>query len=86
MFVSDNHRRIFLRVFVAFLAMLVALFHIVNGIASVRFSFFLLTAVIPLQGYFLFAFEKRLCFRMAGTLVAPLVFAVSVVYTFAKVL
>jgi hypothetical protein len=86
MFVSDDHRRIFLRVFVALLAMFVALFHIVNGIASVRFSFFLLTVVIPLQGYFLFAFERRLCFRMAGILVAPLVFAVSVVYTFAKVL
>jgi hypothetical protein len=86
MFVSDDCRRVFPRVFVALLAMLVALFHIVNGIASVRFSFFLLTVVIPLQGYFLFAFEKRLCFRMAGMVVAPMVFAASVVYTFAKVL
>jgi|GEM_PF-4126249 len=85
-FIADLRQTRISRFFIALMALVLALFNLLNGIVAVRFSFFIFAVMLPLRGVFISGVERKLQFRISSIVISPIVMYLSVLYTFSNTL
>lgn len=85
-FVNDTRQSILSRIFILLMSLVVAMFHTVNGILSVRFMFFVFLIILPMRGIFMLEIEKQKEMRIIALMISPLIFYFSVIYVFSNTL
>lgn len=85
-FAIDVRQRRISRLFVALMALVLALSNLLNGIMAVRFSFFVFAVMLPLRGVFISGIERELPFRISAIIISPVFMYLTVLYTFSNTL